>query len=480
MNTQKQDKQYASTVALVIGALFVLIASVIAFTVPTDRTSAAGNGSGTSTFAKLFSPDLAPDTTQVADTATSTQTANSEEDTEGSTRNDQTDRQVTEAEGSNPDTEPEESADSSGSSLREYAELKEDAEESMLAMYIENRDRLFGGEAVLSDFDLSGWGRLREGETDDVADIEFDVENSDVLVGRADISFVHTGDEGDDKPWEVFESVSLYDGQDRLARILADSEDGWTDDGSDYDGSLEGDEKFTIRIDGFAHIIERADQADLSVRITAQDSVDDAGSTRWGLFVGDTGVRVVDAEGVQKRIGGKDKTREFDIDEKRDINEDPDLEVDRSYENPDSSVIPVENELTSSFQVFAFDLEIDDRPTIVEQITTRFDIKGSGPRVGYEDMIKQAALVIDNAVYPVDRVNLSQTTDSRRSYNLVFSTNRLELDRYDNQTVRLVVRFKDSAGSAALRGSVLAGGVQALDGTENPAGTPGSWHILKP
>lgn len=427
------------------------------------------------------------------DTTSDTQTDRADQGEQDDTNKKQNDRSEPD-EDDNSSSEssdtPSDTSNEAGRNFENYRELEQHIEEGDADFQnrLESEDKLFGGEAQLRDFSLWGTSRIREGETDDVADITFDVEKSDILIKRVDVSFVHTGESGDDEPWDVIESVQLKSDNETVASVDA-SEDNWTDDGSDYSSELSGDEKFTIRLDDFDEVVNRGDTADLSVHVTTKDNIDDAGDgVSWGVFVGGEGIRVVDAVGVQKRLGENSQVTEFVIDEGYE-GDDPELLIESAYDNPESSAIPVDRTNRSGpFNIFAFDIDTRDTDARINTIQLQMEIKGvkdnSRDLTSYNDVVDEAVIKINDQVFTVDSVRSVAKRSEITGTELTFTINEnITIEEYDDQTVRLLIRFKGMQGNyeegLLLRGVVADGGIVS-DNLESENGVAGSWHILRP
>jgi len=532
------DKQYAKTVAVIIGVVFVVTSVVIAFVVPTGQTAAQEDGaSSTSSIAEIFSFDFTPgrqndqSTEDIIADSRCTQAVlnqnlrrgdrsravadlqrflNADADTqvaetgpgspgnEISVYNQNTTQAVTRFQdkylgsvsgepgvwGGQERQQARELclAERNRTSIEDYNDLEDNLSDEELSDYIDKRDQLFGGEAVLADFELNGWGRIRAGETQNVADIAFDVSGSDVLVDRVNLSFVPTGGVNS-KPWAVFDSVTIYNNREKVASIDADKKYNWIDGDSYYRGPRAGSKPFTLRLDGLNQIVKQDNRADLSVWITTKDTVN-SGSMSWSMFVGEDGVRVVDAKGIRQSIGDRTQARTFDIHYSRDADRNGQIAVEQSYWNPDSSAIPVQANTTSDpLSVFAFVLDTDEIPETLDRVTVRVDIKGQAGTPQIQDVVDQGVLVIGDSTYVVESITPVSGSGNYRSYNLTFRPDNFVIDDYSSETARLVLQFSQTAGNynqgTALRAVVTPGSIQAKNDAENKTGTPGPWHVLR-
>jgi len=536
------DKQYAKTVAIIVAMVFIVVAGVLAFIVPAGQMTAAQEDSQTasSSFLETLDTDIvsdehdddsADDNTEISEDSRCTELMLTQNLTRGDRKeavadlqrflNADADTQVAETGPGSPGNEisvynqnttqavtrfqekylgsvsrepgvwgvQERQqarelclAERSRTSIENYKDLEDNLSDEELSGYIDKRDRLFGGRAILTDFKLNGSGRIGAGETENVADIAFDVSGGDVLIGRVNLHFVSTG-EGNNKPWAVFDSVNIYNNRDKVASIDADKKYNWISGGSYYEGSRAGSKTFTLRLHGLNQIIKQNNRADLSVWITTKDTVN-PGSTSWSMFVGEDGVHVVDAKGIQQSIGDRTQTKTFDVDHNRDTNENGKVEVEQSYRNPDSSAIPVQTNTTSGpFSVFAFALDTDEIPETLDRVTVRVDIKGQAETPQIQNVVDEGVLVIGDNTYAVESITAVGGSGNYRSYNLTFRPDNFTIDDYSSETARLALRFNQAVGNysqgTALRAVVTSGSIRAENDAENETGTPGPWHVLR-
>jgi hypothetical protein len=532
------NKQYATTVAVIISVVFVVISIVVALVVPTGQSAAQeDDASGTSSLAEIFSFSLTSgrqddqSTEDIIADSRCTQAVlnqnlrrgdrgeavadlqrflNADADTqvaetgpgspgkEVSVYNQNTTQAVTRFQekylgsvsgepgvwGVQERQQARELclAEGNRTLIEDYKDLENNLSDEELSGYIDKRNRLFGGEAVLTDFKLSGSRRIRAGETQNVADIAFDVAGSDMLVDRVNLSFVPTG-EGNNRPWTVFDSVTIYNNREKVASIDADKEYNWIDDGSYYEGSRAGSKTFTLRLDGLNQIVKQNNRADLSVWVTTKDTAG-PGSMSWSMFVGEGGVHVVDAKGIRQSIGDRTQVRTFDVEYDQGTDGNGQIAVEQSYWNPDSSAIPVQTNTTSDpFSVFAFVLDADEIPETLDRVTVRVDIKGQAETPQFQDVVDQGVLVIGNSTYAVESIAPVSESGNYRSYNLTFRPDNFTIDDYSSETARLVLRLNQTAGNynqgTALRAVVTPGSIQAENDAENETGTPGPWHVLR-
>ena len=328
---------------------------------------------------------------------------------------------------------------------------------------------LRGGEASLEQFDLSAGddSDVEEGQTAEVAEIEFEVEEGDVRVDRVDVTFVYTGTDtsADDEPWDVFESVSLMMDGDEVAEMDVNDEDDWLDDDGyeveSTDASVDGETGYVVRFTGLDLVVRENDEAMMTLEVTAQNSVDEAdtGNVAWSVLVGDRGIRAVDSEDIQNYTGDENDVVEFTVDEE---GEGEDLNVRSSSDDPDSATIKVEDDQSSDdYVIFAFELEAEDNDIELETLPVLVSVDGQQNGVTVNSVVRDAYLVIDGEEFDdYDLDTATAETGFDESRYLTFDIDKdFVVDEDEEVTVELVVEFRSANGTnydtgASIRASV--------------------------
>jgi hypothetical protein len=280
----------------------------------------------------------------------------------------------------------------------------------------DDEEELTGGEASLEDFDLrNGSDRdVAEGSMAEVADLNFDVEDGDVRVARADLTFGLTTDPGnaDADPWDNFEEITLLDESgDELASVQADDEDDWLSDdplnGGNDDGSTSIDEGsndfYQIRLSGLNHVVEEGDEFQGTIQVEAQGNVDDAQNTpSWDVAVLGDDVRARDGEGIDQYTGDDNDSVTFDVEEE---GQNEELTFRNSSNNPDSSILQVESNQTSDdYGVFVFDVEAEEGDITVDDLPTTFTTysTGTAATTTFGDVVRDVYLDVEGQQFDYD------------------------------------------------------------------------------
>ncbi|MFZ1987842.1 MAG: peptidoglycan-binding protein [Minisyncoccia bacterium] len=270
---------------------------------------------------------------------------------------------------------------------------------------------LSGGEADLSNFDLIGGDDVMEGDTDvEIAVAKFDVDGGDARIERVTVDFHGVNTSYSEKPWDYVDSLSIYLNDKKIGDVDAGSKDDWDEEDDDADHSGDSTLEFysiDVPVDG---VVEEGDEAELSIRVDAQSSIDATDlSQTFKVQVPDDGVRAVDAEGIQQYVGdGEEITLGFDA------AEDGDLTVKKSSDTPISGVLVADTTDTSDeFDVLKFEIKnSDDADAILNDLKVR--VATSSPTdlngVNITDIIRNATLTVDGDDFSGD-INSDNTID---------------------------------------------------------------------
>lgn len=302
----------------------------------------------------------------------------------------------------------------------------------------DEEEELEGGEARLQRFQTDDGDDTSIAEGQDnapVMDVEFEVEDGDIRVDRVDVAFDHLSG-GDDDPWDVFESVSLWVDGDEVASMDVDDDDVWSDNEPNS-----GDYRLRFTdIDDF--VVREGETAEFTVAVTVASNVDDAGSVEWETFIPDDGIRAVDSENINHTIGDTDETVRFDINE---AGADSDLTVRTSSEDPDAQVLQLKSNTTSDWlTVFAFELDADDSEDDITINSLPLTVDVSDGET-YSALVRDARLVVDGEEY--DDVTVDDGNTDTAILTFDFDRDDLVIDAGDSATVELQLEFRALASS---------------------------------
>jgi len=285
---------------------------------------------------------------------------------------------------------------------------------------------LRGGEATLSNFDLvreesSG----NEGEEEvEIATVQFDVEDGDIRIERAEL-YVEGQNTGlSTQPWRYFDRIAILADGKEVAEKDVDSRSDWSKSGTGY----------TLTLTGLKHIVRENDEAELTIVADISDDIDSANlSQTFEVSVADRGIRAVDAEGIQQYVGNDSETVSFGFG----AEENGDLRVNVNSDNPDASIlVSDEDNESEDYEVFVFDLENrDDVDSLITDLT--IGVSGMNPGVTASSIIRNATLEVDGDEFRGD-INAS---------SIDFEDMDLEIRGDDEVTATLIVTLARNATS---------------------------------
>ncbi len=318
---------------------------------------------------------------------------------------------------------------------------------------------LDGGETSIEDFQVSNAADndIDEGESEAVvAEIEFDVEDADARLDRADLIFDGTGND-EDKPWNVFDSVSLMNGSDVIASMDSDDEDDWSE--------TDVDDIFRIRLSSIGEVFDEGMSPELTVAVDVASSVDGAdtpGNADWTIEVatetGDAdGFRFVDGAGLDT-FEGDTSTASFSIEEAGGENE---FNLTTSTNDPEATALEVEDsEVSEDKTIFIFEVDSDEDSTEdleVEDFSVNVVVgnpTGGDASVLQNQVIDEVTVMIDGdefdtdaAATDVDDVIVDGATDSA-AYAVDLNDGDFLIEPDEVVEVEVVVRFKALDGTA--------------------------------
>ena len=292
---------------------------------------------------------------------------------------------------------------------------------------------LGGGEADLNNFEGSSGADadVEEGDSGEVYEFEFDVDDADAEVERVDVMFKSTGTAGDDEPWEVFDEITLWLDGDEVGSVDGSDEDNWDED---------EDDEYRIRFNGVDTVVDEDSTPEFTVAVELQGTVDDAdGDVSWTLWIPEEGVRALDGEGIDHTIGdadalsGASDESEFDVDVEGDGEE---LKVAEGDSNPDATVLELEDDGRSDWlTVLAFTLEAEENDIEVSELPVLVTVSSST----YNALINDAKLVIDGEEF--DDFTLTGGTLTTATTTFEFDNDELVIADGEEVEVEFMLEF---------------------------------------
>lgn len=339
----------------------------------------------------------------------------------------------------------------------------------------DNGPTSLGGEASLDSFEIESAedDEVEEGAEDaPIAELTVEFVDGDAEISRLDVQLLADGDTNTNtvRPWDAFETVSLWVDGDKIAEVDASDEDDYLDE-----------DLGTLRFSGLDIVGMEDEEVEIIVAVTAQGNLDGAELTTWDFYV--TALRFFDADGVATTesdtldIGSEDDlsgsaNSSFDLEE---AGFEDELIVKTSSNDPDSATLQVEDDSKSDwYTVFVFDLDTDDSINDIEINDLALEVIVGTSTGGYNGLVDDAELVIDGVT--IDDVTI--TFGGTATATLAFDVDGdVVIDAGDRVEAQLMLRFKSlDAGNegVTVQGRVTATNANNIvaEGADDLANTP--------
>ena len=319
----------------------------------------------------------------------------------------------------------------------------------------EDEDMTLGGEASLDKFEMDSASddELEEGAEDaEIAEATLEFVDGDAEISRIDVQLLGSAetDTSSVRPWDAFETISLWVDGDMVAEENADDEDDYLDE-----------DEGTLRFSGL-HIVGMEDEElEITIAATVQTGLDTEELTTW--TVGVVAVRFFDADGVATTEDsmddiGTDGEQTFTVDE---AGSEDELKAKTSSNDPDASTLQVNDDKKSDwYTVFVFDLDTDDSVNDIELNSIK--INASTTLAAYSTLVDDVELVIDGVT--IDDVSVASGSSLVIPAVLTFDVDGdVVIDAGDRVEAELMVRFKSIASTS--EGATIKASIDALDTT---------------
>ncbi len=338
---------------------------------------------------------------------------------------------------------------------------------------------LSGGEASLEDLQATDGedDEVELGGSASVAEFEVDVEDADIELQRLDLTFDSTAVavDDDDEPWNVFGEVTIsIDGKEVASEDVSEEDDWLDNDGTNGE--------YVFRFGGLDSVVEEGETALIEVTVEA-DGGADLGTNDlavWELYIDTDGLRGTDGEGIEQYIGDSTENVTFDVVEE---GADDELDVNASAEDPDATVLQVEDDSRSDwYTVFAFELEADEDGGDIEIDTLPVDFTVSAGET-VSDMLNDVKLVIDGEEF--DDFDFTSAADTFGSTTFDIDGD-FTVESGESVTVEVMVEFTGEQSAAYEAGDTVTASVVGAniegDGADSVVGNgnvTGNTHTLQ-
>jgi peptidoglycan hydrolase-like protein with peptidoglycan-binding domain len=171
---------------------------------------------------------------------------------------------------------------------------------------------LTGGEGSVNNFIILGSPSnttVYQGQMAQVFGFQFVASGSDLDVQRVDLDVTNNGavvngGSGQDRPWDILQTATLYDGSHVIGTVDASNQNNWSQDGTEFTSH----QTYRIEFTGLNDVVKNGAQANYYVAFTAQNGVSTANQTQYSVQVASQGIRAVDALGLQEYSSGSQST----------------------------------------------------------------------------------------------------------------------------------------------------------------------------
>jgi peptidoglycan hydrolase-like protein with peptidoglycan-binding domain len=159
---------------------------------------------------------------------------------------------------------------------------------------------LSGGEGSIDNFKLVGASNtsLNAGDNDTVYGFEFKATGSDLSVNRVDYDVYNSNNSGALRPWNVFQTAELWNGNTKVASQDVSSQSNWSQDGTD---NTTGNTIYRVRFDSLNNVVKMGNTADYYLKLYTQNAISNSNSgATFSVTLAPQGLRATDAMGIQQ------------------------------------------------------------------------------------------------------------------------------------------------------------------------------------
>jgi peptidoglycan hydrolase-like protein with peptidoglycan-binding domain len=158
---------------------------------------------------------------------------------------------------------------------------------------------LSGGEGSINNFKTVGASNtsLNQADSDQVLGFEFKAVGSDLQVNRVDFDVYNSNNVGTIRPWGVFQTATLMDGNTTIGTVDASNQANWSQDGT----ASNGNQIYRVRFDGLNDVVKNGNTADFYLTLTTQNAISNTNTGgQYTVTLPNQGLRAVDAKGIQQ------------------------------------------------------------------------------------------------------------------------------------------------------------------------------------
>jgi peptidoglycan hydrolase-like protein with peptidoglycan-binding domain len=293
---------------------------------------------------------------------------------------------------------------------------------------------LSGGEGSIDNFKLVGASNtsLDQGDNDTVYGFEFKATGSDLSVNRVDYDVYKQSGNGSIRPWNVFQTAELWNGNTKVASVDVSSQSDWSQDGTD---NSTGNQIYRVRFDSLNNVVKQNSTVDYYLKLYTQNAISssNAGAT-YGVTLAPQGLRATDAMGIQQYTTSNTTWNTVSVDN----NTTGGLTISTGSDNPQTTtVMGDENNTTTGIVVNTFslqaknsDLDIYELPVTIatssskaSNIIRSVKLYQGSTLLDTESVSSSAA---DPAVVNFSNLNVHLSEGSTQNFSIQVDVNKID------------------------------------------------------
>jgi peptidoglycan hydrolase-like protein with peptidoglycan-binding domain len=286
------------------------------------------------------------------------------------------------------------------------------------------------GEGTLDTFEIDSADDtdVHEGASDvPLAELTLEASDGDIEISRMDFSLVANGGNTEQDPWDVFEEVSLWVGDDKIVDITLDNRDDYLDE-----------DNGTFRLSNLDLVLEEGEEVDITIAGSLAGNVDGAGTAAtWSVAT--KAIRYFDADGVASNdstTGDLGDSVSFDIVER---GEGEELKFAIDSNSPDASSIIVDDSAkTSGETILEYTIEAVDADIELDRLYVNVQT-GTAPFSSVVDDIK---LVIGGKTFRDESITTTGSYSATNTLVMFDIDGDITIDEGDKENVKVVVDLK--------------------------------------
>jgi peptidoglycan hydrolase-like protein with peptidoglycan-binding domain len=285
---------------------------------------------------------------------------------------------------------------------------------------------------------------VEEGENKEVMSVQFQVQDADVTLSRADIHVQAVGTVRESRPWNLLRELSLYEGNSRIATMRVDTRSAWTEVAKDV---------YRVRFGNLTTTFDEDTKPILTVRASVQNSVDTSDTPQdLALWFPDTGLRFRDTARIDHYLGSN-SNQEVMIVQQAGTGEE--LVIRQAKDNPVESTLQVQkSNVSDEHTLLAFEIQAKNHDITLEELpVTIYTYNSNDSAVSFEKVVNKIWIEVEGVKYDdiKSRTTTNTTLDGKdvTATTLVFTFGRddLQIAEDEKTQLELIATFRRQNGS---------------------------------